>query len=256
MTTTLPDNDELLDLLTKRATEGLDAAQSARLDALLREHPGVDAGEFDDVVATLYAAAPPRERLPESLRRRIVASAVHPPEVTRSRRSASSGWWAAAACFVLAVAGWWPRLVSTPGVAAPAPLSAAQERESLLARQNIVRVDLSAGPGGADAPLTGDVVFDPVTQTGYLRFRGIPANDPRLAQYQLWIADGSRAQPEPVDGGVFDVPTTATNGDIIVPFRAKLAVGAPAAFVVTVEQPGGVVVSRQERVLALGKVGA
>jgi hypothetical protein len=58
-----------------------------------------------------------------------------------------------------------------------------------------------------------------------------------------------------VDGGVFDVTPQATaSGDVIVPFRAKLPVGKAAAFVVTMEQPGGVVVSKQERVLALAKV--
>jgi hypothetical protein len=162
--------------------------------------------------------------------------------------AAQAGWWAAAACFVLAVTGWWPRLASSPP-------DVARARDALASSSNVVKVQLAAGPGAADAPLTGDVIFDPVTQTGYLRFRGIPANDPRLAQYQLWIADGSRKQPEPVDGGVFNVPAKAPNGDVIIPFRAKLAVGAPAAFVITQEQPGGVVVSRQERVLALGKVG-
>ncbi len=97
-------------------------------------------------------------------------------------------------------------------------------------------------------------MFDPVTQQGYLRFRGIPANDPRLEQYQLWIADASRTPPEPVDGGVFNTPQSTATGDVIIPFEAKLPVGKPAAFVVTVEQPGGVVVSKQERVLALAQV--
>jgi hypothetical protein len=99
------------------------------------------------------------------------------------------------------------------------------------------------------------VVFDPVQQIGFLRFRGIPANDPRLEQYQLWIADGDRDSPEPVDGGVFDVPVQSTaSGDVIVPFRAKLPVGKPMAFVITMERPGGVVVSKQERVMALARV--
>jgi hypothetical protein len=245
-----PDNDELLDLLVKRSTEGLDAAESATLEALLRERPGIDPTHLDEVVAALTVAAPSRERMPEQLRRRILAAAPRSPA---RDRGGASGWWAAAACLVLAVAGWWPRLVGTPGAGPAAPQAAAQARESLLARQDVLRVALAPAPGG-EAPLTGDVVFDPATQEGYLRFRGIPANDPRLAQYQLWIADGARMQPEPVDGGVFDVPATAANGDVIIPFRAKLTVGAAAAFVVTLEQPGGVVVSRQERVLALGTV--
>lgn len=251
MSTRLPDDEVLLDLLARRATEGLTHEEEAQLQALLQAHPGVAAEAFEGTVASLDLAARPREALPAQLRSRILAQApaAERPKVVplapRARASAS-GWWAAAACFVLAVIGWWPRLVGTPTVV--------EGREALESRSNVVRVQLAAGPGAAGAPLTGDVIFDPVTQRGYLRFRGIPANDPRLAQYQLWIADGSRRQPEPVDGGVFDVPATAANGDVIIPFRAKLSVGAPAAFVITQEQPGGVVVSRQERVLALGKV--
>src|SRR6185295_19400023 len=118
-----------------------------------------------------------------------------------------------------------------------------EARKAMLAEKSTLQVSLTAA---SDKPLTGDVVFDPVRQIGFLRFQGIPANDPRLAQYQLWIADAGRRQPEPVDGGVFDVTPQATaSGDVIIPFRAKLPVGKPAAFVVTMEQPGGVVVSKQ-----------
>jgi hypothetical protein len=128
-------------------------------------------------------------------------------------------------------------------------------RAALLQSPNVVHVSLAAGPGAGGAPLTGDVVFDPATQQGYLLFHDIPANDPRLARYQLWIADGSRKEPQPIDGGVFDArPADSRRGDVIIPFSARLPVGSPAAFVVTVEQPQGVVVSKQERVLAVGAV--
>lgn len=264
MSVQLPDDGLLLDLLARRATEGLSREEEAQLSSLLDAHPGVSADEFASTVATLDVVARPRDTMPAVLRARVLAqspaaanaalsSATVTPLTVRSCAS-SSGWWAAAACFILAVAGWWPRVVSTPGLSPAAPADAAVAREALAARQNVLHVQLAAGPGAANTPLAGDVIFDPATQTGYLRFRGIPANDPRLAQYQLWIADGSRTQPEPVDGGVFDVPTAIANGDVIIPFRAKLQVGAAAAFVITQEQPGGVVVSRQERVLALGRV--
>ena len=38
----------------------------------------------------------------------------------------------------------------------------------------------------------------------------------------------------------FDI---TSDGELIIPVRAKLAVNRPAAFAVTLEQPGGVVVS-------------
>lgn len=57
-----------------------------------------------------------------------------------------------------------------------------------------------------------------------------------------------------LDGGLFDLPPTAGAGaQIVVPIRATLPVRQAAAFVVTVEERGGVVVSAQEHVVALAK---
>ncbi|MET0292042.1 MAG: hypothetical protein ABW136_06710, partial [Steroidobacteraceae bacterium] len=148
-------NETLEDLLVKRATEGLTDAEAASLEALLAEHPGVDAGAFDSVVAELTVAARPAHRLPQALRERIVASTV-PTNSTPPR--AHGGWWTAAACFALAVVGWWPRLVSTP-VPQP-PQTASQSREALLTTPGVVQVSLAAAGGDTAAPLTGDVVFD------------------------------------------------------------------------------------------------
>ena len=44
----------------------------------------------------------------------------------------------------------------------------------------------------------------------------------------------------PVDGGVFDV---SGKGEVVIPIRAVLPVHGPSAFAITLEQPGGVVVS-------------
>ena len=98
--------------------------------------------------------------------------------------------------------------------------------------------------------LSGDVVWDPATQRGFLHFSGLAPNDPAVHQYQIWIFDAGRDKRYPVDGGVFDVPANA--GEVVIPIRASLMVRKPAAFAVTVEKPGGVVVSGREHVVALG----
>ena len=90
------------------------------------------------------------------------------------------------------------------------------------------------------ASVTGDVVWNNDEQRGYLRLVGMPANDPSVAQYQLWIVDPDR-DANPIDGGVFDVP--ASGEEVLIPIDAKLQVVTPAAFAITREQPGGVVVS-------------
>ena len=76
-------------------------------------------------------------------------------------------------------------------------------------------------------------------------------NDPKKAQYQLWVVDPTRDADAPVDGGVFDIPTDGS--PVIVPIVAKLSLTKPQAFVITLEQPGGVVKSKQENVVALAK---
>lgn len=260
MSDTWLNNDELIDLLIKESTEGLSAEESAALEKLTSDLSRDEREELEEVAAAaMVASLGPLERMPDTTRQRVMKSIpnVHAAanKVTTSKRSAAAGWWSAAACFALAVIGWYPRLTGelTPRIAQSTP-DPIQQREQLLQQQGTFKAAWSTGPAGQQ-PVQGDVVFDPVTQRGYLRFRGLPANDPRREQYQLWIADTSRSYPEPVDGGVFDVATTAPNGDVIIPFHAKLPVGNPAAFVITAEKPGGVVVSRQEKVLALAKVG-
>ena len=96
------------------------------------------------------------------------------------------------------------------------------------------------------APIAGEAYFDPATGDGLLVIDGLAPNDPRAEQYQLWIFDERRDERYPVDGGVFDVPAS---GHAVVPIHAKLAVARPTLLAVTVERPGGVVVS--ERRIAL-----
>lgn len=260
----LPHDERLLDLLALQAAQGLSEVESIELKMLLSVHPGLQDDEFDASVAAILLAGTTEHTLPAPLADRILASvpqqkltAVAPlPSRKPVWRSETTGWWSAAACLLLAIAGWWPRLTGErpqPAAVVVTP-TAEQQRAALLRSGRAIQASWSPGNDATGNALVGDVVFDPVSQQGYLRFRGIPANDPRLEQYQLWIADAARSPPEPVDGGVFNTPQTTVVGDVIIPFEAKLPVGKPAAFVVTVEQPGGVVVSKQERVLALAKV--
>ncbi|MEJ2515861.1 MAG: anti-sigma factor [Gammaproteobacteria bacterium] len=193
-----------------------------------------------------------------------------------------AGWFAAAASLLLAVAGWW-RAESLDGETArlaEAQQEMAGELEALRAelaqkeRQLEVltppdaaqlasaRAELASDPESVSwswattddptaAGATGDVVWNSKAQEGYMRFRGLAANNPGEQQYQLWIFDASRDDRFPVDGGVFDVPAGAD--EVIVPIRAKLPVDQPALFAVTVEQPGGVVVSSRERISVLAQ---
>jgi hypothetical protein len=189
----------------------------------------------------------------------------------RANRYGGYGWLAAAACLVLAIFAWERSPPVAPVPVAPTPIAAvpnppivaptpepapptpAEERAALLAKSDSLKIALGATKDPAAAGMSGDVVWDPVTQRGFLHFTGLAANDPAVHQYQIWIFDAGRDKRYPVDGGVFDVPANA--GDVVIPIRATLMVRKPAAFAVTVEKPGGVVVSGREHVVALGAIG-
>jgi anti-sigma-K factor RskA len=138
---------------------------------------------------------------------------------------------------VIAVGAWW----LLRNRAAPTP---AEARAELLATSDATRLDWKATPEAASA--SGDVVWSRSAQRGFMRFVGLPANDPSKTQYQLWIFDRQRDQAFPVDGGVFDVTST---GEVLIPITAKLRVDDATLFAVTVERPGGVVVSRREHIV-------
>ena len=100
------------------------------------------------------------------------------------------------------------------------------------------------------AGLSGEVIWNDEKQEGYMSLENLAVNDPTINQYQLWIVDPERDEL-PVDGGVFDI--TLNDGKQIIPIRNTLAINKPVAFVITLEQPGGVVKSKQEVVVALAK---
>ena len=100
------------------------------------------------------------------------------------------------------------------------------------------------------AGLSGEVIWNDEKQEGYMSLENLVVNDPTINQYQLWIVDPERDE-FPVDGGVFDI--TQKDGKSIIPIRNALAINKPVAFVITLEQPGGVVKSKQEIVVALAK---
>ncbi len=174
-----------------------------------------------------------------------------------------AGWVAAAACLLLAAGAWYfrPRTqIVTVDVPAPPPTASTtppmptpqEERDALLARAGTARLEWTKNAKDpASKQASGDVVWNAAEQRGFMRFRGLAKNDKRGSVYQLWIFDKGRDDKYPVDGGVFDVDDET--GDVIVPIQAKLPVGEVALFAVTVEKPGGVVVSKRERIVVTAK---
>jgi len=119
-------------------------------------------------------------------------------------------------------------------------------RQQLLASGETARLAWTATKDEAARGAGGEVAWNAALQRGYMTFRGLAPNDPKRSQYQLWIFDAERDEAFPVDGGVFDV---AAGGEVVVPIEAKLRVGKAKLFAITVEKPGGVVVSKRERIV-------
>ncbi len=263
--------ERLLDLLSDRALEGLAADDLVELSALMG---GANDESFDRAAAAVaLATIDADEPLPSHLAAKIEADAMRVLPVTLGGKTPSlvrasprrdvvrfAGWVAAAACLALAAAAWLTRppapraiapvppietlRVEPPPPAAPTPT---EQRAQLLATSDVLRVDWTATKDPAATGASGDVVWSESAQRGFMRFHGLAPNDPAKTQYQLWIFDPSQSTKTPIDGGVFDVDSTS--GEILVPITAKLHVTRPTLFAVTVEKPGGVVVSKRERIV-------
>lgn len=226
---------------------------------------------------------PSGETLPSSLRGKLVADAssfIHGsvsqaarPDLTLAGSSAEAspavqqspsssgfsftdgrafGWYAAAAavvalCIILVQQPTDNSTVrsninigSTTSEPADAYAQLAQDESTIAATWSFL--EESGEPRFANA--TGEVIWNTQTQTGYMKLAGLPVNDPTQEQYQLWIVDATRTGNETtdrIDGGVFDITDT---GEVIIPIDAKITARQPVAFAITVEQPGGVVVSK------------
>ncbi|TVQ32376.1 MAG: anti-sigma factor [Phycisphaeraceae bacterium] len=257
-----PDRDRMLDLLADQVTEGLDAAERKQLDALLATEGEADLEALERTAAELSLALgePPSQQadaMPAEVRERLSkAGREWAAGASSGAPGASSGgdgvlariggatglaWFSAAAAIAIALLGWLMlfTVITQPEERFPA-------YADIETRPDAVRVAWSPGPDPLGEGVTGEVLWSDSAQAGWMVFRDLPPLDPNQNDYQLWIFDPTRDE-HPVDGGVFNVRPDET-GEVRVPIRAKLPVRSPTLFAITVEQPGGVVVSKQDRV--------
>lgn len=280
--------NELEELMLQRTTLGLNPDEIGRLEELLAEAPPEDRDWIDRMLGELaaeIAVAEGEEALPEALRAALLASAppafeapAAPPKLTlhdnvgdepaapattaldpaassgNSRGMAAwSGWLAAAAVLVIWLGS---RSGVDSGTLTPdaSPVDPMAAVLAIADRPDAVRREWTSTDDPTALGLSGgEVVWSAETQSGFMRFSGLAANSPSEFQYQLWIFDAERDERFPVDGGVFDIP--ADGGDVVIPINARLPVGQATLFAVTVESPGGVVVSDRSRIAALAQLG-
>lgn len=220
------------------------------------ETQAADARELERVAALVASAfngaAPP----PSTLSSKLAADALsfcaekqepsqdEPPGFTTPRPNSAGK----ILSFVLGAAA--ASLVLWFSVLSPYERTLEEMRAEAIANQVALQQQWKPGPSPLRGEVTGDVVWRQDQQDGWLTFRNLPEL-PANKAYQLWIVDGER-DGAPVDGGVFTI--AEADRDTIVPIQARLPIGKPAAFVITVEDKHGVVVSKQEHVVAIASL--
>lgn len=271
-------------LMVDAATQGLDHAEAAELRDAIDRDPALQAeADAYELAATVTELAltgiSADETLPASLRERLVADAAQhlpatpqgsaaQPELKLTGTPAAQpapasqpepakfsftdgrafGWYVAAAALIalFMVIGQQPQGTSTDNTPPP-QLTDAERYEKLADDDATVAADWGYNPDGGDQRFEnagGQVIFNPDQQTGFMKLTGLPVNDPTKEQYQLWIVDATRSGDETtdrIDGGVFNVNEA---GEVIIPIDPKITARKPVVFAITVEQPGGVVVSK------------
>ena len=283
--------ERMLELLADQTVFGLDEKESMELKELKKEFSDWNDDVSLELAAAAIGLSKleTKEELPADLRMKIFASADEyfearevqqkvlnftPKSGVNAGSTATEtvrnivetktspwqwlGWaFAAAACVALAFTlltrpNNTPEIVKTPeAIQTPKPeLSIEQKREQLLVSAiDAVKIPL-ANPKN-EKEIVGEMVWSNAEQKGYVRFTNLPVNDMNKETYQLWIVDETQDAKTPISGGVFNVNKA---GETIVPINAQLQVKKPKMIAVTVEKPGGVVVSKQERVVALAKI--
>jgi hypothetical protein len=258
--------ERLYELFAERAVFGLGVEEEQELQELLRLTPGVDAEEWDRLTTLLDGTScaidlPP---LPPELAARVRSQAPNPVPtkphgVFRApfRKRELLAWLTAAACLLVAVYSWTTHKPDAPNsatsddpgpiakrdsVAEPAPPpvepTLAQQRDELLASsEGVLQIRLPEAADPNDPHISGDIVWSPSQQRGFLRIKGLPSNDPAKSQYQLWLVETTPMRIETVNGGVFDVDQPSQQ--LIVPIRAEHFVQQPNMLVVSIEPPGG-----------------
>jgi len=243
--------DRFEELDAGRAIGDLSSEEVMEWKELAQRHQSENSGEFDWISTELELRNSEPCPLSSSLVTRL--NETIPAFTGKNNKKPASAdlismipWlgWAVAACLLV--------FFNLPSSDTPLPspeLTVAQKLEVLRDAPDTQRLDFAPASDPYEK-IRGEVVWNDERQEGYMSLANLPVNDPAKNQYQLWIVDPKRDEI-PVDGGVFDIPTGSET--TVIPIRNALQVSKPTVFVITLEQPGGVVKSKQEVVVALAK---
>lgn len=240
-------------------------AVAAELDIAFAETDPVD---MPDGLEERLLASVPAPGVPDQPELRLVNDQTSPLRTSQQLQSPRGAWFpwlvAAASVAVTGIVLLRPAPEPTPDEPQVA-LTALEQRDALIEAhandEDLLRYAWTPTEDPAVVgQVTGELIWDEERDEGYMTIAGLEVNDPSQFQYQLWIFDATRPLGDlpqhgdafgglltqrPIDGGVFDITET---GEVVISIDAKLLVKQGVAFAVTVEPPGGVVVSDRSRV--------
>lgn len=254
------------ELLAEQALFGLTPEQQRELAAL----GGEEVDELRLTAAALDIAlheSSGGDSLPADVRQRILAAASQARSTSKtSAVPASPGpslgggsfgvgrrellaWFAAAAAVAVA-AFVRPQTEEDPFTAKAIEADLRQLRTR--PGNQVIEVAWTRGEDPTAAHASGEVWWCPRKQLGVMKFRGLAPNNPQESQYQLWIFDAERDPRYPINGGLFNMP--AGRDEVWAPIRLPMPVKKASLFAVSVEKPGGVVVSDRSRLALMAPV--
>lgn len=283
--------ERMLDLLTDQILFGLSEDESAELKELQTLFPELKNDNSLELTASAIGLTSLEEiePMPAHLRTRILADADEYFASTKSAKvlrfepqlrevkTANTeeetqktfefepkrpfmqwlGWaFAGLACVGLGISLWAnlqkPKTVEVVKEVPPKVLSVSEQYNNLLSSAKDLRKTIWTNPKD-EKQVLGEVVWSEAEQKGFMKFNGLAANNAAQETYQLWIFDETQDPKTPIDGGVFDI---AANGEVLIPIKPTLKFKNANLFAITVEKPGGVMVSKREKLVALAKVQA
>tara|TARA_B110000116_G_scaffold162118_1_gene140205 strand:+ start:2406 stop:3212 length:807 start_codon:yes stop_codon:yes gene_type:complete len=256
------DKELLLDLLVMQSTEAISDKENSELQRLIKEYPEYKNYEFDEIASLAHMSYHLDDNrshvlMPSELKSKILNSHKRIDSLSlyrlkinafmRSLFDQPTYAWAITALLVMGISFSMIEFKNYNSDFRYLPL----ERVLLQSTSNDL-VEYPWYSKKSDFAMTkGDIVWSNKSQKGFIKISGMPVNDPSKNQYQIWIIDPLKYK-QPVDGGVFNV--NVTDQDIIIPINPKLPILNAKGFAITLEQPGGVVVSSQELILTAPEI--
>lgn len=273
-------DERMMDLLADQALFGLSEEELRELERFGSSDDSLSEAQSLELTAAQISTIGIQKgaEMPEHLFKKILADSQYhvaaeqnvftaPRGTVLTEPATGGGMWnwlgwavAAAACVALAVNIFTTRQDRGDIAGGPTPtptpvsekLTPAQMRQRLIdTEQALAQAEWGKGNVAEAEGISGDVVWSDAKQAGYVRVSGLPVNDKTKQTYQLWIFDETQSEKTPIDGGIFDVSEI---GEVIIPIDAKLNAKNPKAFAITIEKPGGVVVSTRDKVAGLAAV--